>query len=339
MLIADSLVEEESSGNNRHWSDTAKEMIAALCAHTATDSKYAGRRDLVTPWELSTRLSDPDPDDPHAFELETEMLRNDSAGGFVRAGARAFYSRTSDEFSSVASSVRRHLSPIGIGTVRKNLRGPATSLRRLKSGSLGIYYCMPAMRDHAMRGLKRLIVQTCLSACEAEQTQLGRQTILFLDEFHSLGRMNVMETAIAQFAGIGVKLVIVLQDLSQLKKLYPKSFETFVGNCGSIQAFSLNDDTTLSYLSKRMGETVAVSHSVNRPGRDQVIGDGASGVSFALTNTPLMTPSEIELFFARDDSQLRQLLLRPGYRPMILQRHFVYKSPYFAHKMNWEMQS
>lgn len=339
MLVADSLVEEEASGNHKHWEETAKEMIAALCAHVATDSNYEGRRDLVTVWELASRLSEPDPNDPHAFEIEMEMLRNDSAAGFVRSGARAFYSRTSDEFSSVASSVRRYVSFVGIEAVRKNLRGPRTELRRLKSSSLGFYYCMPAMYDHALRGFKRLVMQSCLGACEAEPTQFGPQTVFFLDEFHSLGRMTVMETAIAQFAGIGVKLVIVLQDLSQLQKLYPKSFETFIGNCGSIQAFSLNDYTTLSYLSKRLGQTVAVSHSVNRPGRDQVIGDGASGVSFALTNTPLMTPNEIELFFARDDSQLRQLMLRPGYRPMILQRHFVYESPYFSSKMNWEMQS
>ncbi|WP_231744217.1 type IV secretory system conjugative DNA transfer family protein [Stieleria neptunia] len=331
MLIADALVVESESIENPHWDECTKEAISGLCAHIATHSNYSdGQRNLVTVWELAAAACEPDPNDAHAFALENEMLANDAAGGYVRAVARAFYSRTGDEFASVASNMRRHLSFIGIEAMQDALRGPCVDPAKIKNGSLAWYVSIPTMRDHALKGFKRLCVQTCLAACEKEQQQFGNQAVFFLDEFHALGRMKCIETAIAQFAGLGVKLVIVLQDLSQIQRIYPKSWQTFLGNAGTLQTFAGNDEATLSYLSKRVGEAVTVSHSSNQPSRDQVLESANSGMSWALGNKPLLTPTELEFYFARDDAKLRQLVLRPGYRPMVLQRCFYDKSEYFA---------
>ena len=101
-----------------------------------------------------------------------------------------------------------------------------------------------------------------------------------------------------------------------------------------IQLFGANDDTTLSYFSKRLGDAMTVSRSSNLPSREQRIRDAATGASWSVSTNPLMTPSEIEMFFARDDPKLRQLVLRPGYRPMILQRAFYDKSSFFAGKFD-----
>ncbi len=83
-----------------------------------------------------------------------------------------------------------------------------------------------------------------------------RPPVLFvLEEFHILGHLSVIETAIAFAAGLGVKFHIILQDINQLKRHYPKSWETFVGNAGVLQVFACNDTATLEYISKRIGDT------------------------------------------------------------------------------------
>ncbi len=333
MQISDALVIESESAKDPHWDAGAKDFIACLCVHVATHPNYEGQRDLVTVWELMSAATKPDPNDPHAYALETEMLQSDAGGGFVRAGAHAFYSRTGDEFSSMVSGARRHLSFIGIEAVRKSLRGPSVNPRQLKSGSLTLYVSIPAMRDKAMKGFKRLVVQTCLSACETETVSTGNQTVFYLDEFHSLGRLECIETAIAQFAGLGVKLVIVLQDISQIQALYPKSWQTFLGNAGTLQTFAGFDEASLSYISKRLGEALTATPSSHQPSREQIVQEAATGASWAIGNKPLMTPNEIEFIFARDDIKLRQLVLRPGYRPMILQRCFYDKSEFFQDRI------
>ena len=51
---------------------------------------------------------------------------------------------------------------------------------------------------------------------------------MVLDEFAGLKRMEVIENAVAQIAGYGVKLFFVLQSLEQLKAVYKDNWETFL---------------------------------------------------------------------------------------------------------------
>ena len=331
MLVADSLVIENESSKDPHWDDSGRAWISGLVAHVATHESYAGNRDLVTVWQLASEASEGAVEGSDRYPLELEMLQSDAASGFVRAAAQSFYSRQGGEFSGVASNARRHLNFIGVEAIQNVLRGPSSvDPRELKNGSLTWYVTSPAMRANLMRGFQRMVVQLTLAAFEEETNAVGNQSVFMLDEFQSLGKLRALETAIAQFAGLGAKLMIVLQDLSQIKANYPRSWQTFIGNAGTLQSFAANDDETLSYLSKRLGDAQVATQSSNQPGRSQSIREAATGANWAIGNKPLMTPSEIELFFARDDPKLRQLVLRPGYRPMILQRAFYDKSEYFA---------
>lgn len=333
-LIAESLVLEQEGTKDPHWSECAKQAIAMLCVHVASHANYEGRRDLVTVWQLASQLATPYSEDSNQYWLEREMAASDAAGGFVSVESRAFYDRTGGEFSSVLSNVRRQLAFIGIECIQETLRGPSVDPRKLKSGSIAWYVATPAMRDAELRGWKRMVLQLALAACEEEANQQGDATLFLLEEFSSLQKLSCVETAIAQFAGIGVKLQIILQDLSQLKAVYPHSWETFLANSGIAQFFGGNDYTTLSYCSKRLGEALVVSHTSNQPGRDQTIREAATGASWSVTNKPLLTPDEIERLFARDDRLLRQLVFCNGRRPMVLQRAFYDKSEYFTPKLN-----
>lgn len=127
-----------------------------------------------------------------------------------------------------------------------------------------------------LSGWLRMIVQLSLAAHEEEQSQVGSQTVLMLDEFHVLGKLSCLETAAAQIAGLGLKIVAVLQDLSQLQNHYPKNWETFIANAAAIQVFGLADETTLEYIAKRLGEAPTLSRSTNAPGFDQATQQGCN---------------------------------------------------------------
>ncbi|EMI24048.1 type IV secretory system conjugative DNA transfer family protein [Rhodopirellula europaea] len=334
MLVADALVVENEHSKDPHWDESGRDWIGGLIAHVATHANYVGRRDLVTVWQLSSEAMQPLGDESQRYALEAEMLQSDAAGGFVRAAAQSFYGRSGTEFFGVASNARRHLNFIAVSAIQNVLRGESVDPKKLKSGSLAWYVTSPAMRAPLMRGFQRLVVQMTLAAFEEETVSTGHQSVFMLDEFQSLGRLRALETAIAQFAGLGAKLMIVLQDLPQIKSAYPQSWQTFLGNAGVLQAFGGNDDETLSYLSKRLGEALVKTKSSSQPGVSQLMRESATGSSFQLGSKPLLTPAEIELYFARDDSKLRQLILRPGFRPMILQRAFYDQSEYFCDRFD-----
>jgi len=264
------------------------------------------------------------------------MMANDAVGGIIRKGARQFYDRTGGEFSSVLSNLRKHLDWIGISCMQDSLVGPTIDPAELKRGSLAWYVSLPAMRMSDLSGWLRMIVQLTLAAHEETREQQGSATHLILDEFHILGRLESLEVAAAQIAGLGVKLIPALQDLNQLKSRYPNSWETFIGNAGTLQVFGLADYTSLEYVSKRLGMAQTISRSTNAPSFDQATQQAATGESWSLSNHPLLDPEEVSRFFGRDDRLLRQLVLRPGYRPMILQRAFYDQHELFRGKFDAE---
>lgn len=330
-MIADALIVLGDT-KEKHWDETSKQICAGLCAHVATHVNYAGMRNLVTVWRLASELAKPHPTQPQTYWIEKEMLDSDAAGGMVRASARQFYDRTGGEFSSVLSNLRKHLDWISYECMQDVLVGESIDLRDLKRDYLSLYVTLPAMRMDALRGWLRLIVQMALAACEEERTLVGNQCVMVLDEFHALGKLSSLEVAIAQIAGLGAKLYIALQNLSQLQH-YEKNYETFIANAGLVQVLGCADDTTLEYVSKRLGQSLTLTRSTNTPTFDQAAKQAATGESWSIANHPLMTAEEIGRYFARDDKKLRQLILRPGYRPMILQRAFYDKHECFRGKI------
>ncbi|WP_430450725.1 type IV secretory system conjugative DNA transfer family protein [Rhodopirellula europaea] len=334
-LIADSIV-VSGDFKDRHWDETSKAILAGLVLHVRCHERYSNVRDLVTVWQLISELATPDPDDMNDYWLKKEMLGSDAAGGLVRNAARQFYDRTGGEFSSVLSNLRKHTDWIGIECMQNCLRGNSIDLRDLKRSSLALYSALPAMRMGDLSGWNRLLVQLTLAAHEEVQEKSLDSTVLMLDEFNVLGHLSCLETAAAQIAGLQAKIVAVIQDLGQLQSKYPKSWETFLANSGVVQAFGMADQTTLEYFSKLMGQTPCISRSTNAPSFDQAAQQAATGESWSQSVHPLMNGQEIGRYFSRDDQLLRQLVLRPGFRPAILQRAFYDQHEFFAGRFSHE---
>src|SRR5208283_3970242 len=86
----------------------------------------------------------------------------------------------------------------------------------------------------------------------------GHRILMVLDEFAGMQRMEVVENAVAQIAGYGVKLFFVLQSLEQLKSVYKDNWETFLANSGLKVFFNLEDNFSRDYVSKLIGETEVI---------------------------------------------------------------------------------
>ncbi len=193
-----------------------------------------------------------------------------------------------------------------------------------------VYLCLPGRHMGTCGRWLRLFVNLALQAMERSPgpPAAGCPVLFVLDEFASLGHMRQIEDAAGQIAGYGVKLWPILQDLGQLKALYKERWETFMGNAGVLQFFGNNDLTTLEWVSKRLGTTTIeqVSESQVTPG---AAGQGAKGESFSPRTTAVLEPDEVALVFGRADPLLRQVIIRAGFAPMILQRAYYDKHSAF----------
>lgn len=307
--IADALI--INNAKDPHWTDSAKNLIRGIVLHLLDrEPQKATLREVrkvlsYTPAELE--------------KLFTAMAESSAFDGIVSNIGAAFLGKQESggrELQSILSTTQEQTAPLD-DVVHISERTDFW-LRDLGRGGTTIYLVLPGMRMGTHYRWLRLVVQQALAAMEKAPVPRGRMPVWFmLEEFPSLGYMRSIETAAGLLAGFGVKLWAVLQDLTQLKTHYAKSWETFLGNAGVIQAFGNADITTTEHLSKLLGSTqVLERQDVRVSGGAMAHGD--LGRRENLRSVRLLDPYEITRWFARETG--RQLVLVPGRPPIYLDR-------------------
>lgn len=118
--------------------------------------------------------------------------------------------------------------------------------------------------------------------------------LMMMDEFPSLGKLEIVQESLAFLAGYGIRFYLICQDLSQLRSEeigYGKD-EAISSNCHIQNAFQPNKLETAEYLSKLTGTTTVVKEQITVSGRrmDAILGNVSR--SLQEVSRPLMTPDE-----------------------------------------------
>lgn len=327
--IADALI--VANERDPHWTDSARILIKALILYTLTLAPK--ERTLITVWRL---LQGTHP-------LVTEMARQaegkgraalflllraelDAFDGTIASAGVNFGQMADKELASVFSTALTQLEFLDSKAMEATLIGNDIKLSELKSGKATLYLCLPATRMGTHARWLRVIINLALIAFERTKAQTSIPGLMVLDEFAVLGHMKSIETAAGLMAGFGVKLWIVLQDLSQLKRLYRDSWETFIGNAGITTYWANSDKMTLDYVSDKLGQTSVVTDRKGETTMDQRLA-GASGSREELRVQKLAPSHELELMLAR--GKRRILVKVAGQSPVILQRiHYYEDAPF-----------
>ena len=362
-----------------HWDDSARDLIEALILHVLTWPRYHSQRSLKTVRYLITNgdinalkqaSQTPKPQitfptaatnnsqSPFDILLDS-MIQNKACNGAISGQARNLLNMGPEERGSVLSTARRNTKFLDGEAIPKNLEksGLNFTMQRFRKSKRGasLFLCLPARYMDSHSRWLRLILNSLM--CEMESHPLNLHNarkkkipiLAILDEFPILGHMKKLETAIGYMAGFGIKFWTILQDINQIKRDYPKSWETFLGNAGLLQCFGNSDRSTLEYISKNLGEAevapvvesiteteeiskVNLSDSeFHRLAKKGPFGSEKSDFtqnntsqSTQKTQTPqlkttaLMPPDEISRVFSR--YMKRQLLVSHDMRPFYIQR-------------------
>jgi type IV secretion system protein VirD4 len=307
--LADALI----IGNPRdpHWTDSAKNLVRGIALHLlVTDPARATLRELrrllnATPAELDV-----------LFEA---MVESNAFEGIVANIGASFLGKKESggrELQGILSTAQEQTAPLD-DIVRITERSDF-ALSDLRQGNISLFLVLPGMRIGTHYRWLRLVIQQALAAMERAPVPRGQLPVWFvLEEFPSLGHMRSIETAAGLMAGFGVKLWSVLQDLTQLQTHYPKSWETFLGNAGIVQAFGNADVTTTEHLSRMLGSCQVVERQDIRVSGN-AMASGDTGRREHLRSVRLLDANEITRHFSRESG--RQLILVPGRPPVYMQR-------------------
>lgn len=129
-----------------------------------------------------------------------------------------------------------------------------------------------------------------------------------LDEFPTLGKLDIFEKALAYIAGYGLKAYIITQDVQQLYKAYTTN-ESIISNCHIRIAYAPNKVETAEWMSKMAGETTVVREKISTSGKRFGMALEQVSTSYEETKRPLMTPDEIMRLPGAKKKIMQEILL------------------------------
>jgi type IV secretory pathway TraG/TraD family ATPase VirD4 len=187
------------------------------------------------------------------------------------------------ERGSVLSTAQRHTAFLDDPRVTAALSRSDFTLSDLKNRPMTVYIVLPRRAIATNNRLLRGFIGLALAAITASHSRPELPVAFFLDEFAQLGRMAAVEDAIAIVRGYGAAFWIFVQDLSQLRAVYPK-WQTFLANATQ-QFFGVADYDTAKYVSDKLGQETVQYQTVSRAKE--------ASTSEHFTGRALATPDEI----------------------------------------------
>jgi len=242
----------------------------------------------------------------------------------VSAGARCLQ-KEERLLANVIASAQAQTHFLDSARIRESLSTSDFKFEDLKTSKVSIFLVLPSDRLHAFSRWLRLLIQQAITVNARNIELKPEKPVLFLlDEMPALGRLAMVEQAYGLMAGFGIQFWGIVQDLSQLKKIYGDGWEAFIGNSGVIQYFGSRDRITADYFSALCGVSTVwnLSYAFGR-----VFGYSSQGSSSSFSQTTTNSSVQRKLAYADELMRLphnKQLILVGNLNPIS-----GYKLPWF----------
>ena len=301
--LAQLIVDPDGKGLDSHWQKTAFSLLVGVILHALYKAKADGT--YATLPSVDAMLADHNRD---IGELWMEMTTYGHVDGqnhnAIGSAARDMMDRPEEEAGSVLSTAKSYLSlyrdPVVARSVSKSEFRIKDLMHQDDPASL---YIVTQPNDKArLRPLVRIMVNMIVRLlADKMDFEDGRpvahykhRLLMMLDEFPSLGKLEILQVSLAFVAGYGIKCYLICQDINQLKSRetgYGHD-ETITSNCHVQNAYPPNRVETAEHLSRLTGQTTIVKEQITTSGRRTAAMLGQVSRTFQEVQRPLLTPDE-----------------------------------------------
>jgi type IV secretion system protein VirD4 len=314
MMLADSLV---VGGNAKEpfWDEEAKALLMGILLYVALDERENEQRTLGRVRDIIVLPED---------EFNEVLLRmGDNENPIIRSTAARTSAKDGRMLSNVMASLQSHTHFLDSPRIRESLSASDFDFANLKAGGMSVYLVLPADRIDTFGRWLRLLIQQAITVNARNIEQQPEKPILFLlDEMAALGKLTMVAQAFGLMAGFGMQLWGIVQDLSQLERIYEHGWQTFIGNSGVLQYFGSRDQKTAEYFSKLCGmqtvEKTSLTKSISETISSVVSRSQSESTATDTTQRPLMFTDE--------------LMMMRGNKQVVLVENF---NAIPAHKLPW----
>lgn len=166
----------------------------------------------------------------------------------------------------------------------------------------------------------QLFQQLFYSADHIHKGALPVPVHFLMEEFTNVSLPDDFDKIMAVIRSRGIFVSIILQNISALKALFEKHWESIIGNCDEFLYLGGNEQSTHKYVSELLGkETIDTNTYGKSRGRN-----GSYSTNYQISGRELMTPDEVRML----DNKYAILFIR-GERPILDFKYDIFKHPKF----------
>lgn len=151
-----------------------------------------------------------------------------------------------------------------------------------------LYLVVPPSDLKRISPLFRLIIEFIVIKSTESLNGDKHRCLLLIDEFPAFGKMDNLVRELGYTAGYGLKTMLIVQGLEQIKTIY-KSMESLT-NCQTQIFLGPNDEMTRKYISETFGKKTILLKQKSGP--EGIWGLGKQNYTWIEKERPLMLPDE-----------------------------------------------
>lgn len=241
--------------NADFWFATAEKLLGPLLYAAASDGRPIGQ---VVRWL---------DEGPQASEKEVDELLEKAGVAEAQRAWQATLNREERQRSSVYTTAEIAMGAFADPRVIEETAGADYTPGLLLDGKPNtLYLCAPRTEQGRLRPLFSMIVQELLAVVEElhaiKEKPLDPPLLLLLDEAANIAPVPDLDEVASTAAGMGVQLLSVFQDLSQIGARYGRRSATIVNNhAAKVVGSGISDPETVDYFNRMIGAAEFKQHT------------------------------------------------------------------------------
>jgi type IV secretion system protein VirD4 len=330
-----------------HWGKTSFDLLSAVILHVMYKAK--ANKQTASLADVAFALSDPEEKSDALWEeMRTNRHLPTGAHAVVAAAGRDQLDRPEKERGSVLSSAKSYLTLVKDPIIAENTRHSDFRIMDLMNHErpVSLYIVTRGGDKERLRPLVRLLLTMAMrQLMGVELTYKDGQPLMphrhrllmMLDEFPSLGRLQIIQDALPKCAGYGIKAFLAAQNREQMFNAYGHH-QSITSNCHVRIVYAPNEWESAEWISRMIGNTTIVKEDVTESGTRFGPLKNVSR-TYHEVSRPLLTPDEImDLKKPRknDSSQIvesgEMVIFMAGERPIFGTQILYFLDPVFGQR-------
>ena len=259
----------EGQGGDPFWEDCTRLLLSAVCfllVETAPEEErnFSSVLDIIH----KAKVIEGKEEEKSEFDAMFDARKGDNPNALSVQYYDEFKQAAGKTMQSILISTTTRLQCFKLAKIRNLTCMDNIGLDTLGDKKTALFIIIPSTDSTynflAAMMYSQLFDSLYRAAISKYHGRLPVHVRFICDEFANTGKIPEFEKILATCRKFEISVQVILQNLSQLKRLYEKSWEEIPGNCDTTIFLGGKDQTNNEYIMKELGKETIDTMNVNK---------------------------------------------------------------------------